>query len=68
MTHRLILQKRNYIHNDLKPDNIIYCKDGFKIIDWELSRDIKSKPDSIIYTGNTRYNHPLKLYLKLSLA
>ena len=61
----LILQKRNYIHNDLKPDNIIYCHDYFKIIDWELSRDIKSKPDSLLYSGNFRYNHPIKLYLKL---
>jgi len=60
----IILKKNHYYHNDLKPDNIIYCDNTFKLIDWELSRKIKNKPDSILYNGTLLFNHPIKLYIK----
>ena len=40
----LILQKSNFIHNDIKADNVIYCDNKYKLIDWDLSKDLgKSK-------------------------
>jgi len=59
-----ILNGNNYIHNDLKPNNIILCKNRFKIIDWESSNYIKNQSQSLIDTknGNIVYNHPLKFY------
>ena len=60
----LILRKNKYIHNDLKPDNMMYCHNRFKLIDWELSRPIRNKSDSIRYNGTLVFNHPIKLYIK----
>jgi len=59
-----ILNAHNYIHNDLKPDNIILCKKRFKIIDWESSNYIKEQSSTFINTknGNLTYNHPIKFY------
>jgi serine/threonine protein kinase len=59
-----ILRDHNYIHNDIKPNNIILCKNRFKIIDWEASGEIKKQPKSVFSTrnGNFAYNYPLKLY------
>ena len=59
-----ILNKYNYIHNDLKPDNIIMCKNRFKIIDWESSNEIKEQSQSFVNSknGNIVFNHPIKFY------
>lgn len=59
-----ILNENNYIHNDLKPNNIILCRDRFKIIDWESSNYLKKQSKSFINTknGNIVFNHPLKFY------
>lgn len=59
-----ILRENDYIHNDLKPNNMILCKNRYKIIDWESSGEIKKQPKTIINTknGNFAYNYPLKLY------
>ena len=59
-----ILNKFNYIHNDLKPDNIILCKNRFKIIDWESSNEIKDQSSSFVNSknGNLVFNHPIKFY------
>lgn len=59
-----ILNGNDYIHNDLKPNNIILCKNRFKIIDWDSSNDIKHQSKTIIDTrnGNIVFNHPLKFY------
>ncbi len=59
-----ILNKYNYIHNDIKPDNIIYCNNRFKLIDWESSNDIKNQSSSFINTknGSLVFNHPIKFY------
>jgi len=57
-----ILNGNNYIHNDLKPNNIILCKNRFKIIDWENSNEIKNQSNSFTRNGNIVFNHPLKFY------
>lgn len=59
-----ILFKNNYIHNDIKPDNIIMCKNRFKLIDWESSNYIKEQANTFINTknGNLVFNHPIKFY------
>jgi len=59
-----ILNAHDYIHNDLKPNNIIQCRDRFKIIDWESSNKISKQSVSIINTknGNLVHNHPIKFY------
>ena len=58
-----ILQKNNYIHNDIKPDNIMYCNNEFKLIDWEMSQILNNKEISFKHCGNTVFNHPIKYYL-----
>ncbi len=59
-----IMNGNNYIHNDIKPDNIILCKKRFKIIDWESSNYIKDQTSTFINSknGNLVYNHPVKFY------
>ena len=59
-----ILKKNNYIHNDIKPDNIIYCNKRFKLIDWESSNLIKNQTPTFINSknGNFTFNHPIKFY------
>ena len=59
-----ILNANNYIHNDIKPDNIILCRKRFKIIDWESSNYIKDQASTFINTknGNLLFNHPIKFY------
>jgi hypothetical protein len=59
-----ILNGNNYIHNDIKPNNIILCRNRFKIIDWESSNYIKDQASTFIDTknGNLIYNHPFKFY------
>jgi hypothetical protein len=66
----LILQKNNFLHNDIKPDNIIYCNNHYKLIDWDLAF-IKYTPFKSFIKGsggNFMFNHPIKFYnLGLSL-
>jgi len=59
-----ILNKNKYIHNDIKPSNIIICNNDFKIIDWELSFSFskQSKGFYLNKNGNFTYNHPIKFY------
>jgi len=66
----LILQKSKYIHNDIKADNIIYCNNKYKLIDWDLSGSIYNRFKSFVRGtgGNFMFNHPIKFYsLGLSL-
>jgi len=59
-----ILNAHHYIHNDIKPDNIILCRKRFKIIDWESSNYIKDQASTFINSknGNLVFNHPIKFY------
>jgi serine/threonine protein kinase len=59
-----ILEKNNYLHNDIKPSNIIECNGKFKLIDWEMSYDIKKQVKGFYFNknGNFLYNHPIKFY------
>jgi hypothetical protein len=63
-----IMEKNNYLHNDIKPSNIIYCNyngiDNFKLIDWELSFSLSKQVNGfyINKNGNFLYNHPIKFY------
>jgi len=60
----LILQKNTFIHNDIKPENIIYCNNRYKLIDWDLS--YSGYNHFIAFTkgsgGNFNFNHPVKFY------
>jgi len=42
-----IMNKNNYIHNDIKPSNIIDCNGDFKVIDWEMSYDYRKQSKKI---------------------
>ena len=59
-----VLNKNNYIHNDIKPSNLIECNGNFKVIDWELSYDFKKQSKGFYLNnfGNAVYNHPIKFY------
>lgn len=66
MKHNLdALHKVGLYHNDMKPDNMIYCSNSkrFKLIDWELSSSLPNNPPDYTKCGTTLYNHPLKFYL-----
>ena len=60
----LILQKNNFMHNDIKADNIIYCNNKYKLIDWELAYSVKARYKSFFKGsgGNFLFNHPFKFY------
>ena len=60
----LILQKNNFMHNDIKADNIIYCDNKYKLIDWELGYSVRAKYKSFFKGsgGNFLFNHPYKFY------
>ena len=59
-----VMHTRGYHHNDIKPDNMIYCPntDRFKLIDWELSGKFKDEPAIFYKCGTSLYNHPIKFY------
>ena len=59
-----IMEKNNYLHNDIKPSNIISCNGNFKLIDWELSFSLSKQVNGfyINKNGNFLYNHPIKFY------
>jgi len=59
-----LLQYNNFLHNDLKADNIIHCKNKYKIIDWDKSYNTRSIFKSLIVRGNFLFNHPYKFYNK----
>ncbi len=61
-----VLDDNKYIHNDIKPDNIIYCErvKRFKLVDWDLSTSflnkINDKNITIFKNGSFIFNHPIK--------
>ena len=60
----LILQKSKFIHNDIKADNVIYCDNKYKLIDWDLADGYYSRFKSFVKGsgGNFLFNHPIKFY------
>lgn len=59
------LHAAGWNHNDIKPDNMIYCarSNRFKVVDWGMSSSHKTKPFAFNETGTKYYNHPLMFYL-----
>ena len=59
------IHMHHYYHNDLKPDNVIYCphRKRFKLIDWESSGTTLKTSTSFVFGGTIFFNHPLKFYL-----
>lgn len=60
----LILQKSKFIHNDIKADNVIYCDNKYKLIDWDLAGSYFNRFKSFVKGsgGNFLFNHPIKFY------
>lgn len=61
-----IMQHHNFMHCDLKPDNMIYCAKAnkYKIIDWGLS----TTADLDKYSpGTWSFSSPLSMYLGRSI-
>lgn len=52
----VILQKKKYTHNDIKFDNIMYCDEKFKLIDWERALDIEQLQHRLLVRGD--YDKP----------
>ncbi len=58
----VIMQKHDFIHCDIKPDNIIYCKSSnkFKLIDWGLANKLSQTTK---YSGTVLFSSPMAHYL-----
>jgi serine/threonine protein kinase len=56
------MQKKNFVHCDFKPDNMIYCSEykRFKVIDWGLSKFAKEK---VRMYGTLTFSSPIALYV-----
>jgi len=57
-----ILQKANYLHNDIKPDNTVLCKEVYKLIDWGFAchMDYKAFKKS---DGDDMFISPARWYI-----
>jgi serine/threonine protein kinase len=60
----LLLQKHKFLHNDIKPDNIILCKGKYKLIDWDRAYYYKKLFKTLYMRGYFLFNHPYKFYKK----
>ena len=62
----VILQRAGYQHNDIKLDNIVLCKDRYKLIDWGVAGYINNN-SKIGYAdakiGDPITTNPMKWYL-----
>ena len=54
----VILQKADYMHNDIKLDNIVFCDDKYKLIDWGAANKY-----SIMKRGSLLGTNPIRLYI-----
>ena len=57
-----IMEKNNYLHNDIKPSNIICCNGNFKLIDWELSFSLSKQVNGFYINKNGNYYYMLFYY------
>jgi len=55
----IVLNRQNYLHNDIKLDNIVLCEDRYKLIDWGAATpmDITNKTHGSLLTTS-----PLRWY------
>jgi serine/threonine protein kinase len=57
------IHKQGFIHRDLKPENILIANDlSIKIIDFGISREIRSKPPYTEYVSTRWYRAPELLF------
>ena len=61
----LILQVADYEHNDIKLDNIVKCKDRYKLIDWGQATQIGQRP---VKMGSLFTTSPVRWYISGHLA
>jgi serine/threonine protein kinase len=54
----VILQKADYMHNDIKLDNIVYCDDKYKLIDWGAANKY-----SVMKRGSLLGTNPIRLHI-----
>jgi len=54
----VILQESNYMHNDIKLDNIVLCATKYKLIDWGASNNY-----SVTKRGSLLGTNPIRLYI-----
>ena len=47
-----------WAHGDLKPENIIFTKDGFRLIDFDALYRPGFSPDDCVEIGTRQYQHP----------
>jgi serine/threonine protein kinase len=57
-----ILQKRNYLHNDIKPDNTVLCDKTYKLIDWGFACHMDYKSFKVS-DGDDMFITPLRWYI-----
>ena len=55
----VVLQAKNYRHNDIKIDNIVECGSKYKFIDWGFSTPMSE----FWYAGDFTFSSPIKLLL-----
>lgn len=54
----VILQESDYMHNDIKLDNIVLCDTKYKLIDWGASNNY-----AVTKKGSLLGTNPIKLYI-----
>jgi len=54
----VILQEHDYMHNDIKLDNIVLCDTKYKLIDWGASNNY-----SVTKRGSLLGTNPIRLYI-----
>jgi serine/threonine protein kinase len=52
------MHKHGYFHRDIKPENILVMKDSFKLADFGLAREIRSRPPYTDYVATRWYRAP----------
>jgi protein kinase len=53
-----VVHQQGFFHRDVKPENLLFCGDTLKILDFGLAREIRSRPPFTQYTGTRWYRAP----------
>lgn len=67
----IIINGKNYYHNDLKPSNIVWCnktssenEKQIRLIDWGASKMVNiTDINTLRYRGDPAFSSPMKMYL-----